>query len=213
MTDMRQQILEAAGRAIEARGLGRVTTREIAREAGCADGTLYVHFPHKEDLFFAVVQENVPAFTAMLREDLVGERPLGVGLEEVASAAVRYYAKLIPMSASLFADGGLLARQREAMEERGVGPHLLHERVAEYVEAEQRLGRIDGGLDPLGVAALLLGPCFQYAFLERFTGKDPLPGMTEEQFVSGLVRTLVAGLTPRGRYRGGEGRRVGTSDA
>ena len=44
--DTRQHILETAERVLQERGLARVTTRDITRAAGLADGTLYVHFPH-----------------------------------------------------------------------------------------------------------------------------------------------------------------------
>jgi hypothetical protein len=106
-----------------------------------------------------------------------------------------YYEKLISMAAPLFADVDLLERQREAIARRPGGPYRIYERVAAYVEAEQRLGRVKEGLDALSVAALVLGPCFQYAFTRQFLGEDPLP-VTEEQFVDDLAKTLAASLAP-----------------
>ncbi len=191
----RQQILAAAAHVLHERGLTGMTTRTIARQAGLADGTLYVHFPHKEDLILAAVQEQLPTFTARMRADPADPRPLADGLAEFVHAALRYTAALIPLSAALFADPALLARQQATLKERQAGPHLLYQRVADYITAEQQRGRINAHLEPLSVAALLLGPCFQYAFLRHFVGADPLP-MTEEQFVTNLVQTLIAGLAP-----------------
>lgn len=190
-----EKILEAADRLIRGRGLARVRTKEIAREAGVAEGTLYVHFPNKEDLFFAVVEKNKPEFAAVVRKELAGTRELGVVLAEVARAALSYYEKLISMAAPLFADAELLERQREAIAGQPGGPYRIYERVAAYVEAEQRLGRVKEGLDALSVAALILGPCFQYAFTHQFLGEDPLP-ITEERFVEDLAKTLAASLVP-----------------
>jgi AcrR family transcriptional regulator len=158
--ETKEKILEAADRLIRGRGLARVRTKEIAREAGVAEGTLYVHFPHKEDLFFAVIEKNRPEFAATVRPELAGTRELDVALGEVALAAMSYYEKLIS-----------------------------------YVEAEQRLGRVKEGLDALSIAALVLGPCFQYAFTRQFLGEDPLP-VTEERFVDDLAKTLAASLAP-----------------
>ncbi|GCE20017.1 TetR/AcrR family transcriptional regulator [Dictyobacter kobayashii] len=56
----RRLILEATERLIRLKGLSRATTKEIAREAGCAEGTLYKHFEHKEDLFLTIIQEHLP---------------------------------------------------------------------------------------------------------------------------------------------------------
>lgn len=188
----RQQILSAAATVLRERGLLGTTTRNIAREAGLADGTLYVHFPHKEDLILATIQELLPRFTAAMQDD---PRPLEVTLEAFIRAALQYTAALIPLSAALFADPVLLQRHQAALKERQVGPHLLYLRVAAFVQAEQQRGRINERLDPLGVAALLLGPCFHYAFLCHFVGADPLP-ITESQFVTQLVHTLQQGVAP-----------------
>ncbi len=53
--DKRRQILEAAERVFRAKGLAGATTREIARDAGCAEGTIYLHFEDRMALFSAVL--------------------------------------------------------------------------------------------------------------------------------------------------------------
>jgi AcrR family transcriptional regulator len=199
--ETKERILEAADRLIRLRGLARVRTKEIAREAGVAEGTLYVHFPHKEDLFLAVVRKNSPEFAASVRPELAGTRGLEVALAEVVRAAMGYYGKLLSMAVPLMADAGLLERQREAIAGQEGGPYRIYERVAAYVEAEQRLGRVEEGLDPLSVAALLLGPSFQYVFTRQFLGEDPLP-VTEERFVEDLARTLAESLARCPRTEG-----------
>jgi AcrR family transcriptional regulator len=193
--ETKERILEAADRLIRGRGLARVRTREIAREAGVAEGTLYIHFPHKEDLFLAVVRKNTPEFAESVRPELAGKRALDASLAEVARAAMGYYGKLLSMAVPLMADADLLERQREAIAGQPGGPYRIYERVAAYVEAEQHLGRIEEGLDALSVAAIVLGPCFQYAFTRQFLGEDPLP-VTEERFVGNLAKTLAASLAP-----------------
>ncbi len=200
----RQQILAAAAHVLREYGLVGMTTRTIARQAGVADGTLYVHFPHKEDLILATIEEELPRFTAAMHADAADPRPLAVALEEFIRAALRYTAALVPLSAALFADPALLTRQQAALAERQVGPHLLYERVADYIVAEQRRGRINEHADPLSVAALLLGPCFQYAFLRHLVGADPLP-VTEGEFVTNLVQTLMLGLNPSANDQRDEG--------
>src|SRR5690348_545299 len=135
----RQIIIDATERIIQSKGLARTTTKEIAREAGCAEGTLYKHFEDKESLFMAVIQENLPEFALVMREDRAGTGTVAENLEEIALAAIQYYEKLLPLAVSLFADTDLLARQRTWMQENQGSPIRIHERVATYIEAEQRL--------------------------------------------------------------------------
>jgi hypothetical protein len=65
-------------------------------------------------------------------------------------------------------------------------PQRIYERVTAYIEAEQRLGRIANSLDAFSVAALLLGPCHQYAYLRYFMGMDPFP-VTNAQCVVDII--------------------------
>jgi AcrR family transcriptional regulator len=54
----RERLLEAARAAFAADGLS-VSLDEIARRAGVGPGTLYRHFPAKEDLFEAVLRDRL----------------------------------------------------------------------------------------------------------------------------------------------------------
>jgi hypothetical protein len=73
--------------------------------------------------------------------------------------------------------------------------------LAGYLAAEQDLGRIPSGVDVHAAAALLLGACFQRAFLGYFSepsdgedGEDA--GDSDRHFAASLVDTLAAGLLP-----------------
>jgi AcrR family transcriptional regulator len=193
----RERILDATEQVIQERGLARVTTKEIARVAGVAEGTLFKYFERKEDLLLAVVQEHLPSFVAVAHPEQAGARTVGEQLEAIAQAAMAYYAQLIPPTIAFCADAALLARHREWMQAQQAGPQRIFELVAAYITAEQRLGRLDAQRDPMSVAALLLGPCYQYALLRHFIGADPLP-LSDQQFISGLVQTLMEGVAPRG---------------
>jgi AcrR family transcriptional regulator len=62
MTTTKQRLLDAAERVIRTKGLAAASTREIAREAGCADGTLYNHFSDRADLFAIINRSNTFSF-------------------------------------------------------------------------------------------------------------------------------------------------------
>jgi AcrR family transcriptional regulator len=61
----RAQILAAATQVFARQGFHRTTVREIAREAGIADGTIYLYFASKQDVLLALLG----------RLGRVGERP------------------------------------------------------------------------------------------------------------------------------------------
>lgn len=71
----RAQILAAASRVFARQGFHRTTVRDVAREAGIADGTIYLYFASKRDLLLALlgllgrVDERPADFAAMAGVD------------------------------------------------------------------------------------------------------------------------------------------------
>lgn len=195
----REKIVEAAERVMRERGLARSTTKEIAREAGYSEGTLYKHFESKEDLFLCVLAERLPSFLALAEElpARVGRGAVRETLEEVASKALAYYGQIVPMAASIFSEPGLLARHREGVHERGAGPQMINEALAAYLDAEKRIGRVREDAEPEAAAAMVLGACYQRAFFRSFLGEEA-PAEGDEVFVEGVVRTLMRSLSPSG---------------
>jgi AcrR family transcriptional regulator len=51
----REQIIEAATRVFAQKGFSRATTREVAREAGVSEGTIYNYFEDKDALLLAIL--------------------------------------------------------------------------------------------------------------------------------------------------------------
>jgi AcrR family transcriptional regulator len=195
----RGRLVEAAERVIRAKGLGRATTKEIAREAGLAEGTLYLHFADKLDLIRAVQEQLLPAFVNLLIRlpDRAGSRTVEANLTEVAEQAMTLYRDFQAVSAGVFADPELLGRHRKLLHDRGDGPQRAYDPIVAYLRAEQALGRVTAGADPLATAILLLGACQQYVFVEQLIGPDLHPLHDRPDPAAALVRALLAGLTPR----------------
>lgn len=191
----RQRILDAAQRLLETDGLARLTTKELAAAAGCAEGTLFKHFRSKEDIIIAVVMENAPRFREAVAQLRPGDRTVERNLEELALICIRFSEKLIPLGASLLGDSALLARHR--MLDPGRGPKETFELIAGYIAQEQGVGRIDASVEPLSVALLLFGPCFHRVFIRQVVGKNP-PPTDDRKFIATLVATVMQGLAPRG---------------
>lgn len=197
----RQRLLDAAERVIRTKGLAAASTREIAREAGCADGTLYNHFRDRADLFVAIYLEKLlPDYSDALSKlpYRIGEGTVQTHLEELAQIALALYYKAVPLRAALFAEPELLQRYREAFKSQA--QNRQQERpanlLAAYLRAEQRIGRVDPRANPAIVAEALFGTCADYALRQCFFGDHPT-SEEDRQFVQELVRSLMEGLSPR----------------
>ena len=95
VTDRRAQLIEAAHRVIARRGFPAATTREIAAEAGVAEGTIYRYFEDKVDLCLAVVGDRLPELLSRLPEQ-AGRRSPRTVLVEFVNDALDAWADIIP---------------------------------------------------------------------------------------------------------------------
>jgi TetR/AcrR family transcriptional regulator, fatty acid metabolism regulator protein len=80
-------ILEAAVKFFARHGFHRTRVADIAREAGVADGTVYIYFDKKEDILICLFQESMDRFVEGLREALAS----GGNGESKLAALIRYH--------------------------------------------------------------------------------------------------------------------------
>jgi AcrR family transcriptional regulator len=189
-------MLDAAEHVLRTRGIAQATTKHIAAQAGFSEAALYKHFQDKADLFLAVLRERSPSDFGSLLEalsDQVGRGTVAATVQAVAQAALDFYLDTFPMAVSVFSDVRLLAAHRDAVVARGAGPRSPTTVLSAYFEAERQAGRIDQKTDPHAAASLLLGACFQHAFLVHFSGDDPNEEFTRD-FAARLTATLLTGL-------------------
>jgi AcrR family transcriptional regulator len=200
MATTRQRLLDAAERVIRTKGLAAASTREIAREAGCADGTLYNHFADRADLFVTIFLDKLlPDYWDALSKlpYRIGEGTVQAHLEELAQIALAFYYKSGPLRAALFAEPELLERYREALRSPAHSRNQEHpvNLLSAYLRAEQRLGRIGDRANPEIAAEVLFGTCANYALSKCFFGETPTPE-EDDRFVLELVRSLIEGVSP-----------------
>lgn len=192
----RERLLAATRAVVRSRGYARATTRAVAREAGVTEATIYRHFPDKAALLFAAAMAG--------HEDVVAELstlPARAGDGDVAAnlvAALTRLAELqdevLPLELAIRADADLAASRAAAA--AAVGPGLAGPPVfvVQYVQAEQRLGRIRADVPAAVVTKTLLGLLLGVAMDPTRAPGAPLAGD-----VATMVDLLVTGLTPRPR--------------
>ena len=187
----RSDILKAAEKLMHARGLSGVTTRQIAKEVGCSEGALYVHFKGRLELLLAMLEESLPGMLkplAALRES-VGSGSPQENLVRAVGAIFKFHQRIVSASAGLFAEPELLTAYQNSLRHEGKGPHLSMGVLEEYIVSEQRLARIDSKVDARLAAYLLMASSFFRAFNEQFFGKPMQPGWST--FVEQIVATVV----------------------
>src|SRR5579864_9055007 len=142
--NLRSGLLDAAVRLLRCRGVADLTTRDIAREAGCSPGAMYRHFATKTDLLAAVTRERLPNLRDQLGDLVghVGSSSVERNLEQIILATQRFVAELVPIVTAVGADPELRAGWRGAFHGSIIPPRETLETVAAYIDAEQRIGRI-----------------------------------------------------------------------
>ncbi|PIC80497.1 TetR family transcriptional regulator [Sporosarcina sp. P18a] len=78
-----KQIVDAAVIVIAENGYHQAQVSKIAKEAGVADGTIYLYFKNKEDILISVFREKMAIFVENIKEILKTDLPIAQKLELV----------------------------------------------------------------------------------------------------------------------------------
>jgi AcrR family transcriptional regulator len=123
----REQILGAATRVFADKGFRRATTREVAREAGVSEGTIYNYFEDKEALLMAIIASLNE--TERRAEDF--REGLATDFQSFFRAYLRHRMDVIWESREIF---------RVVMSEMLVNAELRERYMREVVEPTMRIG-------------------------------------------------------------------------
>jgi TetR/AcrR family transcriptional regulator, fatty acid metabolism regulator protein len=69
-----RQIIDAAVIVIAENGYHQAQVSKIAKQAGVADGTIYLYFKNKEDILISLFQEKMGTFIEKVQEKLEGKQ-------------------------------------------------------------------------------------------------------------------------------------------
>lgn len=78
-----KQIVDAAVIVIAENGYHQAQVSKIAKEAGVADGTIYLYFKNKEDILISVFREKMAIFIENIKEILKKDLPIAEKLQLV----------------------------------------------------------------------------------------------------------------------------------
>jgi AcrR family transcriptional regulator len=188
-TPARQRILDAALDLIQQKGIGRVTTREIAMAADAAEGSLFKNFGDKMGLLTELLCYELPenqAWRAVAIEAPPGQGDLVAGLVLFMERAIDYYAAALPLIAGSLADRELLRRHQALNRERGTGPQLALQATVDCLRGWQKAGYLDRKADLYAMAVALCGGALICAYIEQVAGPRQIQGGRD-----GLIHSLI----------------------
>jgi AcrR family transcriptional regulator len=146
----RARVLEVAYDTFAAEGLS-VPIDEIARRAGVGAGTVYRHFPTKEELFRAVVEDRIRRIIDAGRALLNAEEPGEALFTFVRSMVLRWGATDRGLAEALAGFGIDIETAMPSVEEDFLG--LL----GDLLQAAQKAGTVRRDVDVPDVKAILVG--------------------------------------------------------
>jgi AcrR family transcriptional regulator len=165
---LKERILEAAKDLLGEGGPAGISTRAIAKKAHCSDGALYKHFESLDDVLLELFKRQLPSFRGLMELPLlVGERDVETNLAAVLETGLEFIRASMPIWISLWSDRALRKAYYERLKGQGGGPHVALERIAAYLRAEQRFGRVDKKADVEAAASLIMAASIQRGLFEK----------------------------------------------
>jgi len=188
-------LLHAAQSAIARTGYDRVTMRDIADQAGCAPGTLYLYFRNKRDLVNALLDRHLSLLHGELMAVAATAQDPLVKLRQLSRTLLRYFnqnrdvfkvfysaTRATPRGARVGLSHGAQEMERE-----------IQEIEVAVIRQAQELGEVRGDFPPESVQSFRRG--LTLGLLEEFSAREELP--SEEEQMRMLWGFQTAGIGAR----------------
>ncbi|RYZ00535.1 MAG: TetR/AcrR family transcriptional regulator [Comamonadaceae bacterium] len=202
------ELLDAALDLFVEKGFAATRAEEVAARAGVSKGTLFLYFPSKEELFKAVVRENVAGRFIEWNQEFdafEGSTPdllrhvMHVWWERVGATRFSGLTKLMMSEGNNFPE--LAAFYRSEVVQPG---HALLRRVLERGVARGEFKPMDVNLSIYSVVA----PMIFLTLAKHSSGicVDPQTHLDPEQYIAMQAETLLGGLRAEPVHAAGHAR-------
>ena len=134
----KERLLEAAAWTFSREGIQGATTRQIAREAGVNEVTLFRHFKSKEQLLGAVLQRGLASEIALMNEHSSWKEDLRGSMEKYARHYYSHLEKKQGFARAFIAEGQVLPESMQTMIADVIRP--VRERLIGILADAQKAG-------------------------------------------------------------------------
>lgn len=184
---VRAALLDAARQALTTRGYREATIAEIVQLADIATGTFYLHFRDKDDLFTAVVEEELHTIFGQIRTALVD-----VPAEDVIPCVIRVTLAQAYQQRAIFLFACTEGNFAHALMS-GAQAHLT-DLLLPALQAAQARGQL-GTMESTLLAHLITGMVVQ-GISWWFEQNEPGPEVMAESILFLLTRGLPSSFLP-----------------
>ena len=147
----RARLLRGARELFADRGLSRVTSHDIARSAGVAAGTFYLHFSDKETIFREIVLDAIATLQKDLQHKMENADDYRAGVRAQSEALVEFAEANRDLVLIVFGpDSAIAGLESDVLD-------FMAAHVTEALEQRADAGEIRTDLDPSVTAQALVG--------------------------------------------------------
>ncbi|WP_076478591.1 TetR/AcrR family transcriptional regulator [Williamsia sterculiae] len=203
-TTGRDEIISATVAVLRERGIARLTTRQVAAEAGVSEGSIFYHFTDRQGLLKAVFEGALHPLwdykveLGPLAEDELTPDSVRKVLKGFTHLVTEFLDQALDMLFTAQGDAEVRDEVAAFLAANDYGPHRGIAAIGAYLTAAQEAGVVDDGVDPQAVAYLLVSDalmrCAQPKLLAHVHG-IPAAGVTFD--------TVMRLLFPRGTVDAG----------
>ena len=185
----KERLLEAAAQTFSREGIQGATTRQIAREAGVNEVTLFRHFKSKEQLLGAVVERALASEIALMNEHSSWKENLRESMEKYARHYYSHLQKKQAFARAFIAEGQVLPESMQTMIANVIRP--VRERLIGILADAQKAGvirpdvNVECALDAFK-NTLYAGMLRQGAYLPRSYSTEAYIDTVVDIFVRGI---------------------------
>ncbi len=186
----RSRILDEAERLFRTRGYNAVTMRDIAREVGIRQASLYYHFPSKEQLFVAVTERMFERHRTGLQQAI---HDAGGDLRSQLHASARWFLSQPPVHfLSMFHTDMPSLGEDNLKKLSACAQQCIFEPIRQIFAEAQERGEIRDNARPKMLAGFFLSCIESVPYVSNFpdTAKS-------EVIVNEIISVLLDGIKPQ----------------
>jgi len=168
------------------------TTAEVARRAGVSQGSIFKHFPTKQELFLAAMrgERDRRDWDGFLRRR-IREVGLRAALIELGIELIPFLKQIFPLMLLSWSNRGEFGFPSDSFS----GPMRGIQALADFLAGEMEAGRIRR-TDPWSAARVFFASLQSYVLMTLIYEKGVGPGWSPKDYVSGVVEVLWNGIAP-----------------
>ena len=155
--ELRAALLEHAQRLVSRDGASALTMRALAAEAGVSLGLPYKIFADRREIVDEIVSAEVRRFGAAAETLLTRVGTYTVGDNLIWFASIVLNSPAASLAQELHADDQRLESASRVAERTGLSPASFPAVLADYLTAEQRVGRVRDNIDGEAFGFLIAG--------------------------------------------------------